>query len=148
MRSRRALRTIRRVTITTVPPNGRSVRENRTDYRLLRRALLRDLSTGARSRGEVCDAHPELVRAGLHIGVPRRETCPVCEADTLRAVHYAFPSRGPHRRSGRALPQGVLARHAERHGDLMVYVVEVCTGCAWHHLLESYRLLARGSAVG
>lgn len=41
-----------------------------------------------------------------------------------------------------------LPRHVERQGDLTVYVVEACIDCAWHHLLESYRLLPSGTAVG
>lgn len=124
------------------------MRENRTDYRLRRRAVLRDVAEGLRSPADVCDAHPELVRAGSNIGALRQAACPICERDALHAVHYVFPDHGPHRRSGRALPREALPRHVERHGDLTVYVVEVCTGCAWHHLLESYRLLARGTAVG
>lgn len=124
------------------------MREARTDYRLRRRALLREVTEGARSVDEVRDAHPDLVRAGTHIGTPAVEPCPLCERDALRHVAYAFEGKGPRTASGRALPVEALARHAERHGDLTVYTVEVCTACHWHHLLESYRLLASGSAVG
>ncbi len=124
------------------------MREARTDYRLRRRALLREVTEGARSVDEVRDAHPDLVRAGTHIGTPAAEPCPLCERDALTHVSYVFEGKGPRTASGRALPAEALARHAERHGDLTVYTVEVCTACHWHHLLESYRLLASGSAVG
>jgi hypothetical protein len=46
------------------------------------------------------------------------------------------------------VPVEALARQAEREGDLTVYAVEVCVDCMWHHLLESYRLLASDTAVG
>ncbi len=118
------------------------------DYRLQRRALLREVSDGRRSPDEVRDAHPDLVRAGLHIGSEVRDPCPLCERPNLRHVSYVFESKGPRASSGRALPSEALERHAERHGDLTVYVVEVCTACHWHHLMASYRQLARGTAVG
>ena len=38
------------------------------DYALARRAVLRDLRTGKRDRLDVCDAHPELLRAARNIG--------------------------------------------------------------------------------
>ena len=128
--------------------DGSPLRENRTDYRLRRRAVLRDVEEGVRSRADVCDAHPELLRAAVHVGEPKRARCPLCDGQGLRSVHYAFPSRGPHRKSGRVVAVDALARQAEREGDLTVYVVEVCIDCAWHHLLESYRLLASDTAVG
>ena len=124
------------------------MREARTDYRLRRRALLLEVTEGARSADEVRDAHPDLVRAGTHIGSDAPEPCPLCARDALKHVSYVFEGKGPRTPSGRALPAESLVRHAERHGDLTVYTVEVCTACHWHHLLESYRLLASGSAVG
>jgi len=123
------------------------VRESRTDYRLQRRSVLREVRTGARSADDVRDAHPDLVRAGIHIGTEVTEDCPLCDQRGLRHVSYVFEGKGQRTNSGRALPRESLARHAERHGDLTVYTVEVCTLCHWHHLLESFRLVARGSAV-
>ena len=124
------------------------MREGRTDYRMRRRALLEEVRSGARLPDEVCDAHPELLRAGTHLGTAVDDPCPICTADRLVQVTYVFEGGRNHRtRSGRAVPRESLSRHAERYGDLDVYTVEVCTGCAWHHLLESFRLLARGSAV-
>ncbi len=124
------------------------MREARTDYRLRRRSLLREVIEGARPLDDVRDAHPDLVRAGTHIGSDADEACPLCQRDTLKHVSYVFEGKGPRTPSGRALPAEALRRHAERYGDLTVYTVEVCTACHWHHLLESYRLLASGSAVG
>lgn len=103
-----------------------------------RRALLRDVSVGLRSAREVCDAHPDLVRAGRFVGEPFGADCPICTDEELRRVTYAFYGRGATRYSGRATASDKLGDLARRHGDVSVYVVEVCTGCAWHHLLESF----------
>jgi hypothetical protein len=125
-----------------------ATRVQRMDHRLQRRALLREVREGLRSLDDVRDAHPDLVRAGVHIGTVVADPCPLCEQATLRHVAYVFERHGTRTGSGRALPVEALQRHADRHGDLAVYVVEVCVGCRWHHLVESYRLLAQGSAVG
>jgi hypothetical protein len=123
------------------------VRQGRTDYRLQRRALLRDVAAGSRTTDDVCDAHPDLVRAGIHIGTAQHDPCPVCDGDGLTHVSYVFEGKGRRTPGGRAVPRDALARLAERYGDLTVYTVEVCTGCHWHHLVESFQLLARGTAV-
>lgn len=125
-----------------------AAREARTDYRLRRRALLREVTEGTRPLDDVCDAHPDLVRAGTHIGSAAAAPCPLCNRDVLKHVSYVFEGKGPRTPSGRAVPAEALVRYAERYGDLTVYTVEVCTACHWHHLVESYRLLASGSAVG
>lgn len=124
------------------------MREGRIDYRMQRRALLREVASGSRSLDEACDAHPDLVRAGRHIGTAVRDRCPICATDGLRHVSYVFEGKGRRTSGGRAVPRESLTRQAERHGDLTVYTVEVCVGCQWHHLIESYRLLARGTAAG
>lgn len=124
------------------------MREARTDYRMQRRALLGQVASGARSTDDVCDAHPDLIRAGIHIGYEVKDRCPICSTAALRQVSYVFEGKGRRNSGGRAVPRESLARQAERYGDLTVYTVEVCIGCHWHHLVESFRLLARGTAVG
>lgn len=122
------------------------MRTGRTDYRMQRRAILRDVRTGVRGTAEVRDAHPDLVRAGVHIGAPAGEACPLCDdAERLRHVTYVFGRRDRKDHSGRAVPRGSLARQLERHGELTVYTVEVCTACHWHHLLESFQLVHDGT---
>lgn len=123
------------------------MRRARIDYRMARRALLRDVRAGLRSPREVCDAHPDLVRAGRSIGEVRDADCPICDADRLRQVLYGFYGKGPTRRSGRALTRAALEAVVERYGEVAVYVVEVCPSCRWHHLLESY-WLQRTRAAG
>jgi hypothetical protein len=124
------------------------VRKGRIDYRMQRRAALREVVDGLRSPADARDAHPDLVRAGVHIGSPAKEPCPLCEADHLKLVTYVFDRKDARNRSGRAVPRESLARQLERYGDLTVYTVEVCTACHWHHLLESYLLVPRDTAVG
>ena len=46
-----------------LPPSGARGRRH-VDYVLARRSVLRDLRSGRLERSEVCDAHPELIRAG------------------------------------------------------------------------------------
>jgi hypothetical protein len=123
------------------------VRKGRIDYRMQRRAALRDLAVGRRTSDDVCDAHPELVRAGLHLGEDAKEPCPVCEARALRHVTYVFEGKNRRTQGGRAVPRDSLSRQAQRYGDLAVYTVEVCPACHWHHLVESFLLLARDDAV-
>jgi hypothetical protein len=114
-------------------------RHGRTDYRLARLATLRELREGMLNRQDVCDAHPDLVRAGANIGEEAGSPCPVCaDAVALAYVTYGFYGRGAARSSGRALPRASLADLSKRYGDIAVYTVEVCHVCRWHHLVESY----------
>jgi hypothetical protein len=106
---------------------------------MARRALLRDVEVGLRSPHDVCDAHPDLVRAGRNVGEAVDDTCPICDTGSLRLVTYVFGHRvGRH--SGRVVTRGSLGPMTQRYGDLNVYTVEVCTDCGWHHLRESFWL--------
>ena len=96
------------------------------DYRMARRALLRDLRSGLRSVADVCDAHPELMRAARFIGEETGEACPICEQPGLRVLFYTY---------GKELKGRELR---ERFGEFACYVVEVCTSCSWNHLVRSY----------
>src|SRR5204863_7176027 len=60
------------------------------DYRLARRAVLREWRMGKVGRAEVCDAHPELVRAARHLGEATTQECPICEKSNLRLVSYVY----------------------------------------------------------
>ena len=58
------------------------------DYALARRAVLRDLRRGSISGHDVCDAHPELLRAGRNVGERAPHDGPVCGRDHVRFVSY------------------------------------------------------------
>lgn len=107
------------------------------DYRLARQALLAEYRAGRIARNEVCDAHPELRRNAAALGLASDRACPVCDADELVLVTYVFGTRLP--ASGRCLSsRGELAKIARRKGTFTGYVVEVCTGCWWNHLMRSF----------
>jgi hypothetical protein len=125
--------------------------EGRVEYRLARNAVVSDFNKGRLSRLDVCDAHPELLRAARNVGVPREEECPICTEANLVHVTYVFGARLP--------PQGrcpatatELARLCRRTDEVACYVVEVCPECAWNHLARTYpaggrhRAAARGAA--
>jgi hypothetical protein len=104
------------------------------DYALARRAVLRDLRAGRRSRNDVCDAHPELLRAGRHVGEDAGGDCPVCGSSQLRLVSYVYGD-ALRTANGRCLTSDVeLAKLEARHEEFSRYVVEVCLDCRWNHL--------------
>lgn len=114
------------------------MRDQPTDYRLRRRATLQAVRDGAKTRDDVCDAHPDLVRAGIHIGTVTTDACPICDEAGLRLVNYAYPRLTNGRSLGGAVRTDDLARRADRYGELDVFEVEVCVNCHWHHLRVSY----------
>jgi hypothetical protein len=108
------------------------------DYTLAKRALLRDWRQGLLSRLDICDAHPELLRAARYLGVEASRPCPVCRCNELRLLAYVYAD-GKNGNNGRALVvQEALALAAQQRGGAC-YVVEVCTSCSWNHLSEAFR---------
>lgn len=105
------------------------------DHRLARRHLINEFRRGRLRQHEVCDAHPELIRAAKHLGAESRVLCPICKAVPLRLVTYVFGSRLPSH--GRCVSTAKeLAALNQRSDDLTAYVVEACIECRWHHLLR------------
>lgn len=128
------------------------------DYRLAKRAVVRQVTRGQRSVEDVCDAHPELLRAARNVGTPTNRTCPICrladdradvpidETNTLRAVTYVFGD-ALRQMSGHIVWQpGELRDLARRYPRFTTYVVECCLVCGWNHLVESY-VLGRASSA-
>jgi hypothetical protein len=105
-----------------------------TDYALARRAVLRDLQRGSVTRLDVCDAHPELLRAGRNIGELAPFECPVCGDGDVRFVSYVYGDKlGA--ANGRCLSyDGELEKLDAAHDEFARYVVEVCLDCRWNHL--------------
>jgi hypothetical protein len=105
-----------------------------TDYALARRAVLRDLDRGVVTRLDVCDAHPELLRAARHVGEKADHHCPVCDAGKVRYVSYVY-GEGLRAANGRCIVhEGELERLAAGHDEFTRYVVEVCPDCGWNFL--------------
>ena len=113
--------------------------EGEIDYRLARQAVLNDYRSGLLSQQDVCDAHPELRRAGSEYSTPTGDECPICTDGTLAMVSYVFGPRLPsHGRCVNSLAE--IERIRKRNGTFTCYVVEVCPECAWNHLRRAYVL--------
>jgi uncharacterized protein DUF5318 len=109
------------------------------DYRLARRHLVAEYKRGRLSRREVCDAHPELMRAARNLGEATTRLCPICEDDEVVLVSFVFGTRLP--AHGRCVAsREELAKLASRPGELVCYVVEVCPACSWNHLVRTFAL--------
>jgi hypothetical protein len=114
---------------------GGEERRGIVDHRLARRMLINQVRLGRVSRTEVCDAHPELIRAARNVGVPTSADCPICEETKLSIVTYVFGHGLP--ASGRCVTTAKEIRQLRRHvGEQTAYVVEACPECRWHHLLR------------
>ena len=117
------------------------------DYTLARRSTIAGLRRGRLDTTDVCDAHPELVRAGKNIGEDAGAPCPVCSHATLRRVRYVYGDDLRHN-SGRVVyPAGWLEELAGAHDQFTCYVVEVCVDCSWNHLLRSFMAGRRWASV-
>jgi hypothetical protein len=109
------------------------------DHRLARRHVVAEYRRGRLAKHEVCDAHPELVRAAEHASRETQETCPICEQAKVVLVSYVFGPRLP--AYGRCITTAEeLAKLSKRSGTFTCYVVEVCPGCRWNHLAQTFQL--------
>jgi len=115
-------------------------------YRLARNSVVSEYHKGRLSRLDVCDAHPELVRAAQGVGEETTERCPICESVNVVLVSYAFGSGLP--ASGRCIATKADLSRASRlsNGDVACYVVEVCPACKWNHLAQTFILNGRKRA--
>ena len=111
------------------------------DHRLSRRHLINEFRRGRLRQDQVCDAHPELIRAARNLGTPASNACPICAAQELKLITYVFGPRLPSH--GRCVSTAAeLKKLNARPDELTAYVVEACVACRWHHLL---RVLPVGS---
>lgn len=109
------------------------------DYRLARQSVLSEFRKGRLARHDVCDAHPELVRAARECGEPTSQRCPICEDADLVHVSYVFGPRLP--AHGRCITRrSELRAIAKRSGEFACYVIEVCPACSWNHMARTYLL--------
>lgn len=121
---------------------ARSMRESGSklgvvDYTLAKRVLLRNVRRGLVSVLDICDAHPELMRAARHVGEETSRSCPVCDRPGLRRLAYVYADELK-RDNGRVWAfQQALTLAARCRGGVC-YVVEVCTGCSWNYLSEAF----------
>jgi hypothetical protein len=109
------------------------------DYSLQRRALLREVYSGRVGTYEVCDASPYLKSAARFHGEATDSPCPVCRRDNLTLVHYVYGDELK-ASAGQARTPAELPAMAMTLREFQVFVVEVCRGCGWNHLVEQYLL--------
>lgn len=89
---------------------------------------------------EICDAHPELMRAARHIGIALVRPCPVCGQESLRQVRYVFGD-DLKQLSGRVVyPEGWVKELVATYDEFRCYAVEVCIDCSWNHLVACFWL--------
>ncbi|GAB3148694.1 DUF5318 domain-containing protein [Micromonospora sonneratiae] len=116
------------------------------DYSLQKRALLREVFSGRIGTYEVCDASPYLKNAARFHGEPTEVRCPICRQENLTHVHYIYGDELK-QSAGQARTLAELPALAMTLREFQVFVVEVCRGCDWNHLVEQF-LLGRDGLVG
>ncbi|MGC4788473.1 DUF5318 domain-containing protein [Micromonospora sp. DT178] len=116
------------------------------DYSLRKRAVLRELLAGRVGTYDVCDASPYLKSAARFHGEPTDERCPICRSENLTHVHYIYGDELK-QSAGQARTLAELPVLAMTVRECQVFVVEVCLGCNWNHLVEQY-LLGRDGLTG
>lgn len=109
------------------------------DYSLRKRAVLREVFSGKVGMYEVCDASPYLKSAAQFHGEPTEERCPICRRDNLIRVHYIYGDELK-QSAGQARNLAELSVLAMALREFQVFVVEVCRGCGWNHLVEQFLL--------
>ena len=115
------------------PANGPVV-----DYTLARRSVIASVRRSSLRTGDVCDAHPELMRAGKNIGEEVDDTCPICSHDSLRWVRYVYGDELKQNNGRVVYPMEWLGELAREHDQFTCYTVEVCLDCSWNHLIRSH----------
>ena len=133
----------------TRTPLGRSRRAELgvIDYTLAKRALLRDAHVGVIGLTDICDAHPELIRAARHVGEVTKNDCPVCAKVKLVLLAYVY-GESLREQNGRVWSIDTGLKLAAAHPGSACYVVEVCTNCQWNHLRESFTARRQVTATG
>ncbi len=116
------------------------------EYLLARNSVIREFRKGRLSRLDVCDAHPELIRAATNLGRPIGDPCPICEESELVEVTFVFGAKLP--AGGLCVAtQTELGRYWRRKEPVVCYVIEVCSDCRWNHLTRMYPAGAGVDAV-
>ena len=112
------------------------------DYSLARKATIRAFKAGRVSRFEICDAHPDLLRAARFCGEKTSIPCPICERAPVLLVRYAFSDSFPKKEGGRVWAHDDLGPLMQL-ADARLYTVEVCPECSWNHV-RSQLTVGRG----
>lgn len=116
-----------------VPSTGR------VDYSLARKATLRAFHAGRLSRLDICDAHPDLIRAARFCGEKSPAPCPVCDRGPVTLVSYVFSDDFSKQENGRVWESRDVSPLMKLR-EARLYTVEVCTDCSWNHVRSQLML--------
>ena len=108
------------------------------DYRLARRAIVNEFKKGRVARNDVCDAHPELMRAARNVGDGTSIDCPICEETKVVLVSFAFGARLGAAGRCVTMRDELMKLSRTSGGPVTTYVVEVCPLCSWNHLTRAF----------
>ena len=122
-----------------------SMRSQVVDHALERRTALLDLRAGRVDRADACDASPYLLKAAERLGTRTERPCPVCARTALDEVLWVYGDAVGDA-AGTARTPAQVARLAAEVPDVVVYLVEVCGGCQWNHLVRSWHEGTPGTA--
>ena len=67
----------------------------RSSTGLVRNGVVQEVERGRAQKIDVCDAHPELLRAARNVGRPTKEVCPICDDGRLVMVTFVFGAKLP-----------------------------------------------------
>ena len=90
------------------------------DYRLARNVVVSEYRKGNLSRLDICDAHPELVRAAIDAGEASEEDCPICEGVKLQAGLLCIRPQAAALRSLRCVQEGAGQAGSSGEGPRML----------------------------
>jgi hypothetical protein len=105
----------------------------RVDYSLARKATLRAFHGGRLSRYDICDAHPDLIRAARYCGEHTTDACPICERGPVVLVSYVFSDELSKAENGMVWDRKNL-NPLLSYREARLYTVEVCPDCSWNHV--------------
>ncbi|MGH2772878.1 MAG: DUF5318 family protein [Actinomycetota bacterium] len=115
------------------------------DYTLAKRAVLDGFKRGAVDAHDICDAHPELMRAARNIGEALLRPCPVCSAGELKQVRYVFGDQLKRLSGQPVYPSDMDVVLSRKVDEFRCYAIEVCVDCGWNHMSSCYLLGRRFS---
>jgi uncharacterized protein DUF5318 len=72
-------------------------------------------------------------------GDPTDDRCPICRRENLTHVNYIYGDELK-TSAGQARSRAELPLLEATLREFQVYVVEVCRGCGWNHLVEQFVL--------
>jgi hypothetical protein len=108
------------------------------DYTLAKRSMVEGFRRGSLDRSDICDAHPELMRAARNIGVDLDIPCPICKSHPLKQVRYVYGDELGHLSGHPVYPVNWELELDGKFDEFRCYAVEVCVDCGWNHLAACY----------